>query len=149
MKKTAAFLLLPLILLSLFGCSEKIEGELTWYGLEEGIKKAQKEDKMVFVDNYADWCGWCRKMDENVFSDEDIAKALNEKFVSVKLDVESRDMVVFKGKNYLPKQLSQSFGVQGLPTFIVLNSKGDVLGDLVGYVPKTRFLKELEKFTEK
>jgi thiol:disulfide interchange protein len=48
--------------------------ELTWYGWNEGYAKALKEGKIVLVDAYTDWCGWCKKMDRDTYTNPTIIK---------------------------------------------------------------------------
>lgn len=149
MKKAVNLLLVAILVFTFMSCSKEKSGEMTWYGLEEGIELAEKQNKLVLLDNYADWCGWCKRMDSDVFSDEEVAKILGKDFIAIKLDVESPEKVTYKGKEYLPKQLSaEIFSVRGLPTFSILDKTGTPLGQLVGYSPKQEFLKKVGNYVK-
>ena len=57
--------------------------------LEEASKKAKAENKLIFLDCYTQWCGPCKKMTREVFPQEAVGNAMNPKFVSIKIDMES------------------------------------------------------------
>lgn len=76
------------------------EGPVKWLSFEEALKKSQAEKRPVFIDVYTDWCGWCKVMDRETFSDPKVAKLLNEKFYPVKFDAEQKEDVVFAGNTF-------------------------------------------------
>jgi len=71
---------------------------LTWYDFEAGYQKAVKDKKILLVDAYTDWCGWCKVMDKNTYSNADIINKLNANFVAVKFNPEKAK--TFKFGNY-------------------------------------------------
>lgn len=75
-------------------------GPVKWMTFEEAVAKAKVEKRKLFIDVYTDWCGWCKVMDKNTFSDPVIAKLLNEKFYPVKLDAEQTADIVFNGTTF-------------------------------------------------
>nr|MBP7512354.1 DUF255 domain-containing protein [Bacteroidia bacterium] len=66
------------------------DDELKWYKWNEGYPVAQKDGKLILVDAYTDWCGWCKKMDRDTYSNPDIIKKLNKHFVVIKFNPELR-----------------------------------------------------------
>ena len=50
------------------------EGPVNWMSFEEAVEKSKKEKRKIFIDVYTDWCGWCKVMDKNTFSQPVIAK---------------------------------------------------------------------------
>lgn len=76
------------------------EGPVKWMSFEEALKKSKSEKRPIFIDVYTDWCGWCKVMDKNTFSDPTVAKLLNEKFYSVKFNGEQKEDVVFDGNTF-------------------------------------------------
>lgn len=68
--------------------------------VEKQIKEDGKNAKRVFIDCYTDWCGWCKRMDKDTFSDTTIAKIMNYYFYSVKFDAESKETINFGDKTY-------------------------------------------------
>ncbi|CUT04904.1 DUF255 domain-containing protein, partial [Candidatus Kryptobacter tengchongensis] len=46
--------------------------ELKWYSFSDGLKLAKSENKKVLIDVYTDWCEWCKKMDEEVYTNSTV-----------------------------------------------------------------------------
>lgn len=92
----------------------------TW---KELLAKANKEDKLIFVDAYAEWCGPCKKMAKDVFTQKEVGDYFNAKFLNVKMDME-------KGEGI---GLASDFGIMAYPTLLFVNGKGDVVHRAVGY----------------
>lgn len=105
--------------------------EGTW---EEALAFAQKENKLIFVDVYATWCGPCKKMDALTFINTEVGEYFNKRFVNVKIDGE-------KGEG---PTIRRRYNVRGYPTLLFLNHKGDVVKATAGYRDPQRFL-ELAK----
>lgn len=85
--------------------------------LMPALEKAKKENKLVFVDVYADWCVPCKMMERDVFSDKAISNLMNEKFVSLKINAEKGN-----GKN-----IAAIFEVIAYPTLLFLDENGRIL----------------------
>jgi thioredoxin-related protein len=66
------------------------ESKIQWLTLEEAFAKTQKEPRKIMVDVYTGWCGWCKVMDKNTFTNPLVANYLNKKYYAVKFDAESR-----------------------------------------------------------
>jgi thioredoxin-related protein len=96
----------------------------------EALEKAQKENKLIFMDAYAEWCGPCKKMAATVFKDEKVGKFFNDNFVNVKMDME-------KGEG---PGLSRKFDVSAYPTLLFINGKGDLVHKGVGGLPADQFM---------
>lgn len=79
--------------------------------LDSAYKLAKAEDKLVFVDCYTTWCGPCKYMDANIFTNEAVAKFYNENFINVKLDMEAGEGEIFAGW----------YEVRSYPTYIFLD----------------------------
>src|SRR6266849_719012 len=74
--------------------------ELKWKAFDNGFLEAQKGKKKVMLDVYTDWCGWCKKLDRDVYGDEQVSRYLNDKYVVVKLNAEDTSIVSYKDKKY-------------------------------------------------
>ncbi|MGZ8831000.1 MAG: thioredoxin family protein [Thermoanaerobaculia bacterium] len=97
-------------------------------------KKAKAGDKLIFVDLFADWCGWCHKMEQEVFPSEVFQKATDD-MVLLRLDTEDG------GEG---TELAQRFSVRTLPTFLVLTPDMSVAGVIRGYAPASDFVESLK-----
>ena len=58
----------------------------SWARWDAGLQAAAAGKRYVLVDVYTDWCGWCKVMDKNTFSEPNVAKILNENFYPLHFD---------------------------------------------------------------
>ena len=119
---------------------EKPKAELSWKPFETGFAKANTEKKKVLLDVYTDWCGWCKRLDKDVYSDKRVVDYLTEHYYVVKLNAEDTASVTYKDKKSTKPQFAGAFGVKGYPTIIFFDSKGDPITSLPGYVDADKFL---------
>lgn len=108
-------------------------------GFEEALARAEAEDKHVFVDVYATWCGPCKVMDAVVFPRDDVGEHYNAHFINVKLDAEDESV---NGP-----AISERYGVAAYPTYLYLNSDGSLAGSAVGALPASLFVQVAEQLT--
>ncbi len=136
-----------LVVLILAGLSEMVlagSGK-AWYGFDEGIALAKKENKHVIIDFYADWCSWCKVMDQKTFSDAIVEKYLFENFIPIRINSDNtQEKLTFRGKTFTPRELTSAFQVTGLPSIAFISSQMEVLGVIPGYIEKDRFLNLLK-----
>jgi len=111
-----------------------------WGKFDEGMSDSMKSGKYAIVDFYTDWCGWCKKMDEEVFSRPDVSLRLSREFVTIRIDAESANPLTYKGQKTNARTFTGMMQVQGYPTLIVFNSKGDPVALLPGYVDAKTFM---------
>ena len=115
-------ILLSIVTLAVFQ-SIQAQGIEFFHGtFKEALAKAEKEDKLIFVDAFAEWCGPCKKMAATAFKDEKVGKYFNDRFINLKIDME-------KGEG---PSLQDKFNVSAYPTLLFLNSKGDIVNRSVG-----------------
>jgi thiol:disulfide interchange protein len=119
--------------------------------LSAALSRARSENKMVLLDfTGSDWCGWCKKFDKDVLSTDKFAGYAKSKLVLVTLDFPShiKQDATLKRAN---QELGKRFGVNGFPTFVLLNSAGKELGRQVGYLKggPDAFIAELDGFSRK
>jgi thiol:disulfide interchange protein len=94
--------------------------------LEQALALAKGSDKLVLADMSAIWCPSCRKLDQQVFSDEQVKTQINQHFVYARIEYDSP-----AGKTFM-----QHYQVTGFPTLLVLNADGEKLVHLpVSYQP--------------
>jgi thiol-disulfide isomerase/thioredoxin len=106
--------------------------EIAWeHDLHAALNNAEDGNRVVVVDVYTDWCGWCKKMDREIYSDPQVA-ALGREAVFLKLNAEDQG----EGQRF-----AREAGVRGFPTTIVLDSRGRQLQQHVGYfAPSAAFV---------
>jgi len=97
---------------------------------EEAKALAAKEHKIIFVDAYTSWCGPCKRMARDVFTQEKVGDFYNKHFINLKVDME-------KGEG--PK-LAQKYSVRSYPTFLFLDDKGEVVHQAKGGRPADQFI---------
>lgn len=111
-----------------------------WRSWDAGLREAGTSGRPVLVDVYTGWCGWCKRMDRDVYARADVQNYLARKFVTVKLDAESNEAARYEGRAYTSRTLAAQFGVTGYPTTLFLSAKGVPLGNIPGYSPPEDFL---------
>ena len=107
----------------------KIEWAGTW---DIAFSKARSEEKVVLVTFYADWCIWCKRLEDTTLADSSVASFVTAKTVPVRLDVDGDG-----------RELSNKYRVDGLPTILVLSVDGEELGRIPGYLPPASFLERI------
>ena len=108
--------------------------EIHWMAYDVGLGKAKAEKKHVFIDFTAKWCGWCKKMDKDTFSKPEVIEMINDHFVPVRVDGDSKQELNVNGYKITEQNLTRyEFGVRGFPAFWFLKSDGTKLGMISGY----------------
>lgn len=125
--------------------------ELKWLtNATQAQTQAKSEKKVVFLNfTGSDWCGWCIKLNKEVFSTPEFAEYARKHLVLVEVDFPRRKQLTPEQKK-ANTTLAAKYKIRGYPTIIVLDGDGRQLGEL-GYVrggPKA-FLAELEKVKKK
>jgi len=114
--------------------------DVQWLSFDKGMALAKKNNKLMVVDFYTDWCHWCKVMDEQTYGDNTIVKYAAGNAVMVKLNAETEKKFEFKGAKYTGRQLSQLFGVTGFPTTVFISPKGELITSVSGFIPPEKFI---------
>jgi protein disulfide-isomerase len=120
------------------------EGWMTNY--KEAQEQAKKDNKLLLIDfTGSDWCGWCIRLDREVFSKPEFRDYATKNLVLMEADFPRRKEIAaeLKAQNL---ELAQKFGVEGFPTIVVLDSTGKQVG-LLGYTPggPSAFIAQLDR----
>jgi thiol-disulfide isomerase/thioredoxin len=100
----------------------------------EIMAKAKSEKKFIFVDAYAEWCGPCKWMAKNVFTDSKVGTHFNKNYISYKFDMEKGEGPVFAKLN----------SVQAYPTLLFFNYDGELIHKAVGALPSDQLISQSE-----
>lgn len=100
----------------------------TW---KEVLKKAKKQNKLVFLDCYTSWCGPCKKLAAEVFTNDAVADYYNVHFIPMQMDME-------KGEG---KELMEVFQIQAFPTLLYVDWEGNIQHKVVGYCDPEELIK--------
>ncbi len=117
-----------------------------WLTIEEAVEKVKEDPRKIFIDVYTDWCGFCKRMDQNTFSHPVIIEMLNEKFYPVKLNAEQEEPIVFQGHEYVNENPGQrrsthNFaiailqGQMSYPSIAFFNEEFNLITAIPGYRP--------------
>lgn len=107
-------------------------GQITWLrNMDAALQQAGKADKLVLVNFYANWCGFCRRMDQTTFTDKTVIQKMNA-FVPVKINTDRE------------KKIAEEYAVNGLPTTVILDSKGRIILGSVGYMRSNNFIEMMD-----
>jgi thiol-disulfide isomerase/thioredoxin len=98
---------------------------------EEALAEAKKLERIIFVDAYAEWCGPCKRMANNVFPQNKVGEFYNKNFVNVKLDMEKGEGLVFRKK----------YPVSAFPTLYYIDYTGTVVQMVRGAQTVEDFIK--------
>jgi uncharacterized protein YyaL (SSP411 family) len=104
--------------------SASAAGKINWQSWSDKVfEQAQQEHKLVILDLEAVWCHWCHVMDEKTYSNATVQRILNDHFIAVRVDQDSRP------------DLSNRYEDYGWPATIFFDSKGTELVKRAGFIP--------------
>lgn len=111
--------------------AETVQGIQFYEGSwDEALKLAKEENKLIFLDIYATWCGPCKKLKANTFPDEAVGEYYNANFINLALDGE-------KGEG---RELARKYAIKGYPTLLFVDRNGTVVARTAGYHNPDKFL---------
>jgi len=97
----------------------------------EALEQAKKENKPVFLDISAAWCGPCKMLKRNTFPDKAVGEFFNANYINVAVDGEVGEGI----------ELARRLGLRGYPTLYVISPEGKVLLTSMGYHPPAEFIR--------
>lgn len=127
--KRISFLVFFTILFS----TNSVSAENWLTDLEQAKMVALSTDKLVLVDFWATWCGPCKKMDMESWSDPEVQK-LMESYVPVKVDIDAKARDALK------------YNVRSIPYVFIIDGNGQVVYKSLGYMNKNKVLEVLKKY---
>ena len=113
--------------------TSKVTGGISFSSitLEKAKAEAKKKKKKIFIDVYTTWCGPCKEMAKTTFTDGELGKLFNSKFVNVKMDAEN---------DADGSLISSNYKVTAYPTLLFLDENGKLIKKLVGKQSKEKLI---------
>ncbi|RME94118.1 MAG: DUF255 domain-containing protein, partial [Bacteroidetes bacterium] len=102
---------------------------------EEAKAEAASQDKLIFVDAYAVWCGPCKRMAAKVFPDEKVGAFFNRHFISLKIDMEAAENEAFR----------RDYPVAAYPTLFFLNADGTIVQQVKGALDAEKLIRAAQQ----
>ena len=139
--------LMLVLVLAMIGFSAHAQkaDKINWLTFEEAAAMTEKDPKMIIVDVYTDWCGWCKKMDKGTFTDPTVVEYINNTFYPVKMNAEdSNRKFTFKGQEYTEQTMARAMRVSSYPNFIIMDAAMENITQMPGYREAEPFLQTLQ-----
>jgi len=146
-----------ILLISLFSTS-MIAQEVNWITFEKAIELNKKEKKMILLDVYTDWCGYCKKMDKITYKNKVIVDFINKHFYAVKLDGEGKKDITYKDYTFKYRKKGRSKfhelpatilnGKLSYPTTVFLDKDEKLLDRIPGYLDVKTMEKVINYFAQ-
>ncbi|MEL6968932.1 MAG: DUF255 domain-containing protein [Bacteroidota bacterium] len=132
-----------------------VETKINWMTWEEAMTAMEHEPKKVFIDVYTDWCGWCKRMDANTFTDGEVIDYMNQNYYAVKFNAEGKEDEEFRGRTLTYRANAGRRGVHelaivllngrlGYPSFAYLDEDQNIVKVSPGYKTPEVLLTELQ-----
>ena len=99
---------------------------------DEALQKAQQEKKNLFVDFFAEWCGPCKMMATEIFTQKEVGEFFNAHFVCIQVDVDAKEN----------KDIAKKYNVTALPTMVFISRDGKEMRRVQGAAPAESLIKE-------
>lgn len=142
MMKTLFFFLFfgPFVIHAQATSGVKFLNGFSWQQIRE---QAQRENKYIFIDVMASWCGPCKMMDKEVYPNDSVALFMNERFISVKVQMDSTKVDDNQVKNWYAdaRMIDHEYHIQGYPSFLFFNSAGNLVYRNLGFQDVQAFLR--------
>jgi thioredoxin-related protein len=107
MMRKMMYVMLVLMSMTFVACAQSQKdnkNEIKWKTFEEVEVLMKTKPKKVLVDLYTNWCGWCKRMDANTYSNSELIDYVNENYYAIKFNTEEKKDIVFQGKTYKMSQ---------------------------------------------
>ncbi len=142
MQKVIVFIVGAALLIAFTSFRVPGKEKIQWLSIAEMQVAYKKNPKPILVDVYTSWCGWCKVMDKETYSNSKVAAYINEKYYAVKFDAESRDSTEWNGIKYGFDQQNKVnemamyllYGQLSYPTTVFLASLDAKPAPLPGYL---------------
>ncbi len=134
-RKSTYLILITFILTISCSTQKKESHEIKWLSFEKGLKKAQKENKLILMDIYGKWCHWCNVMENTTYRNRKVIELINKYYIPVRVDADK-----------FP-DINKKYNQGGLPSTLILDKNGNIVFGGI-YIPPDDMIKILNKFAK-
>jgi len=136
-----------LLLLLLFStASIYAQDKIMWMSMNDALEAQKDEPKKIIMDVYTTWCGPCKLLDKNTFSNKDVIQFINENYYPVKFNAEGPEEITFEdftytNPNYQPERkgrnathfFADALRIPGYPSLVFFEENGKLIQAVPGY----------------
>ena len=138
---------ITLLVLLLVATSVSAQKGINWVSMNDALAVQAQDAKPIFIDMYTSWCGPCKMLDRNTFSNEDVIDYINEHYYAVKFNAEGDEPVAYLGNDFGNPQynpakakrrnsqheFAKHLSIRAYPTLVFLNETGELLTTVKSY----------------
>ena len=156
MQKVTRFFIIVILFFITVSFIPSGKGKVQWITMAALQEAYSKNPKPILVDVYTSWCGWCKVMDKETYTNEKVAAYINEHYYAVKLDAEQKEPVEWNGKKYGYDKLNKvhelaiylCYGQLSFPTTVFVTALNAQPTPLSGYLKAKEIESPLKFFGE-
>ena len=135
-----------ILLLAIMVASVTTAQEIQWMSMNEALAAQKKEPRKIFMDVYTTWCGPCKLLDKNTFSNKKVIDFINKNFYAVKFNAEGTEEITFQDFTYTNPNYQEgrkgrnathffadALKLQGYPSLVFFKDDGQLIQAIPGY----------------
>lgn len=120
--------------------------EINWMSMNEALAAQEKQPKKIFMDVYTTWCGPCKLLDKNTFSDKNVIAFINKNYYAVKFNAEGTEEITYQNFTYTNPNYQEgrkgrnathffadALKLRGYPSLVFFKADGDLIQAIPGY----------------
>ena len=122
------------------------QNKINWMSMDEALAAQKETPKKIFMDVYTKWCGPCKMLDRNTFSNKKVIKFINENYYAVKFDAEGTEEITHQDFTYTNPNYQEgrkgrnathffadALNIPGYPSLVFFKENGDIIQAVAGY----------------
>lgn len=135
-----------IIFLFVFQFATIAQGQINWMTMNEALAAQKEHPKKIIMDVYTTWCGPCKLLDKNTFSDPNVIAFINKNYYPVKFNAEGTEEITYQdftytNPNYQPERkgrnavhfFADALKIPGYPSLVFFEENGNLIQHISGY----------------